>query len=770
MLVFSDGRQRAARLSAKLSNQNALDEGRALFTYLHRRPWFKKLNRDRRNLDRIYPYMCLLSGSFGLNYLSDNVNNPEKTRMLVHTSSLASWILWNIDCERKEFSDLKSELLDDIDEEEIASKEMLAQIKSTFKKAIYRNNPKEDDDDIAKALKEPRKKILEDYKLKNIDPSDIDGFDAYSDLKNEKQVYDLFEPHERSRLSKLNRRRQACLCLGTRRLFLENTKYGHIEISRIITRSIILDMEKGKLNPNELDEYIESWLNDILSNDVEGSNDRVPSQFGELIIRWIVDTNFGLQELGLGTFKLIIEEEDANKLNPTNLVLMENMIPELLRSYRPLSNPSQRRGDKTIYFSSEGRIISKNDKGAFTKNSHWNSFDYTTPNPHTITEKSDLPGELQEWIEATFDNLNQEIEEILESSYEKYFKIEDPSANLNHQRPWSLKAEKVIFEPWEGDTRDNFYSCDNCHLPKYNLGLMCLNCFESKGDRDLSDSECEDYFLERLEHWRNRVIQLEKSDFSPNNASALEIFRAEEHTAQIGQKLDNDLLFSGTELHELMFQDIPLKGRGLGTDTKIEQPPIDILSCTTTMEVGIDIGNLTAVALRTVPPHSANYQQRVGRAGRGKSEVSLALTWVDNSAYAQAHFTVPERLVKHPEEAPNLYLDNKKIKQRHFNAVCFQRYFKRKKYHVDTLTFEDMDTEMGKSNLLESLGTSDGFFSCTNTSYSSKSMVDWLGKISPSVKQKIMQSTKTSAAEYDAWKKELAEWLDKETENFKEVV
>ena len=60
---------------------------------------------------------------------------------------------------------------------------------------------------------------------------------------------------------------------------------------------------------------------------------------------------------------------------------------------------------------------------------------------------------------------------------------------------------------------------------------------------------------------------------------------------------------------------------------------------------------------------SANYQQRVGRAGRGKSEVSLALTWVDNSAYAQAHFTVPERLVKHPEEAPNLYLDNKKINE-----------------------------------------------------------------------------------------------------------
>jgi DEAD/DEAH box helicase domain-containing protein len=53
---------------------------------------------------------------------------------------------------------------------------------------------------------------------------------------------------------------------------------------------------------------------------------------------------------------------------------------------------------------------------------------------------------------------------------------------------------------------------------------------------------------------------------------------------------------------------------------------INVLCCSTTMEMGVDIGSLEAVMMTNAPPSIANYRQRVGRSGRGGQAIALGLT------------------------------------------------------------------------------------------------------------------------------------------------
>ena len=195
----------------------------------------------------------------------------------------------------------------------------------------------------------------------------------------------------------------------------------------------------------------------------------------------------------------------------------------------------------------------------------------------------------------------------------------------------------------------------------------CVNC--GADAVKVIDPNVDAVFRARKGYYR--ASALAALDENQNNPMAL---IAAEHTAQLNAAQSEEV-FSKAEEYELLFQDIDLGS----TDTKIGRTAIDILSCTTTMEVGIDIGALSGVALRNMPPARANYQQRAGRAGRRGTAIATVTAFGSADSHDEHYFNYPDQMIRGEVADPKLNVDNPEIARRHVTAYLLQRY------HTDRL-------------------------------------------------------------------------------------
>ena len=228
-------------------------------------------------------------------------------------------------------------------------------------------------------------------------------------------------------------------------------------------------------------------------------------------------------------------------------------------------------------------------------------------------------------------------ESILHNQSPLYMFVKDERL-VNTGRIYKLDLALFKVVPGRNNPEVKYYRCKKCHrLTRFNIRDVCpsFRCEGKLVEVDL-DQEFADH------HYRNIYLNM-----SPEHLVA------HEHTAQLATEYAAEV------------------------QTRFIHGRINILSCSTTFELGVDVGELETVFMKNMPPTPANYVQRAGRAGRRTSSTAYALTYARLASHDFSNFQEPEKMIRGVVRPPYFNAANAKIARRHVYACAFAMFWRR---------------------------------------------------------------------------------------------
>jgi DEAD/DEAH box helicase domain-containing protein len=211
---------------------------------------------------------------------------------------------------------------------------------------------------------------------------------------------------------------------------------------------------------------------------------------------------------------------------------------------------------------------------------------------------------------------------------------------------WLVRPDKMFVHAPEADEdgQTASFDCSRCGRPHLHQSAgICTSCYEklptSMRKRMTVQQELQDFYE-----------YLARCDVKPFRLTC------EELTGQTDPVERRS--------RQRRFQEVFLDNR---EEEPEETAGIDLLSVTTTMEAGVDIGSLQAISLANMPPVRFNYQQRVGRAGRRGLGMSVALTLCRGRSHDDYYFERPQLITAEPPPPPYVDVTRQEIARRVVN-------------------------------------------------------------------------------------------------------